>query len=168
MFSACKQTSFTSLWCISEESHHLVLVHFFHTSLIYARIHLLLSSFPFSPFLWQLLPSFRLSSLRCRITIMASCDDDAPSSSMEMQHATAHIIRAECIRSHLGAYTAVRSLCVKLFCGKQEQRESDGELYAMYSTVEVFLQLACKEEWGLTRHENREWKWPLVIVFLQT
>lgn len=66
-----------------------------HTSTSSSR----LSPFPAS--LWQLLPSFRLSSLRCRITIMVSCDDDVLSSGMEMQHATAHIIRAECIRCHL-------------------------------------------------------------------
>lgn len=41
---------------------------------------------------------------------------------MEMQHATAHIIRAECIRCHLCEHTAVWSLCVKLFSGKQEER----------------------------------------------
>lgn len=71
---------------------------------------------------------------------MASCDDDVLSSSMEMQHATAHIIRAECIRCHLCENTAVRSLCVKLFCGKQ----SDGKLYFMHSTVKVFCSLSAK------------------------
>lgn len=48
-----------------------------------------------------LLCSFRLSSLRCWITIMAPCDDDVLSSSMEMQHITVHIMRAECITCHL-------------------------------------------------------------------
>lgn len=86
----------------------------------------------------SLLCSFRLSSLRCCITIMASCDDDVLSSGMEMQHAMAHIIKAECIRCHLCGNTAARSLCVKLFCGKQKERESDGELYFMRSAVKVF------------------------------
>lgn len=86
----------------------------------------------------SLLCSFRLSSLRCCITIMASCDDDVLSSGMEMQHATAHIIKAECIRYHLCGNTAALSLCVKLFCGKQKERESDGELYFMRSAVKVF------------------------------
>lgn len=75
---------------------------------------------------------------------MASCDDDVLSSSMEMQHATAHIMRAECIRCHLCENVAVRSLCVKLLCGKQKERESDGKLYFMHSTVEVFCSLRAK------------------------
>lgn len=78
--------------------------------------------FPIPPSLRQLLPSFRLSSLRCHISIMASCDDDVLSSSTKMQHARAHIIRAECIRCYLCECTTARSLCVKLFCGKQEKR----------------------------------------------
>ena len=32
---------------------------------------------------------------------MAPCDDDVLSSSMEMQHTTVHIIRAECITFRL-------------------------------------------------------------------
>lgn len=96
----------------------------------------------------SLLCSFRLSSLRCCITIMASCDDDVLSSGMEMQHATVHIIKAECIRCHLCGNMAARSLCVKLFCGKQKERESDGELYFMQSAVKVFY---C---WRVTNSED--------------
>lgn len=72
---------------------------------------------------------------------MASCDDDVLSSSMEMQHATAHIIRAECIRCHLCEYTAAQSLRVKLFCGKQEERRGTegGRMMVNYIPFTVLL-----------------------------
>jgi len=59
---------------------------------------------------------------------MASCDGDVVGSRMEMQHAMVHIIRVECIRCHLYECTTVRPLCVKLFCGKQEEmKATEGE-----------------------------------------
>lgn len=78
-----------------------------------------LSSFPTR--LWQVAPSLHFSSLRWCITIMASCDYDVLSSGMEMQHATAHIITAECIRCHLCEAKAVWSLRVQLLSGKMRQ-----------------------------------------------
>lgn len=70
---------------------------------------------------------------------MASCDGDVLSRGMEMQHAMAHIIRVECIRCHLCEFTAVRSLCVKLFCGKQEEMRGTegGGMMVNYSIVHL-------------------------------
>lgn len=81
---------------------------------------------------------------------MASCDDNVLNSSMEMQHATAHIIRAERITCHLYENTAILSLCVKLFCEKQKEGERDGKLYFMHTTVKVFCSLRAKNSEGLT------------------
>lgn len=123
-----------------------------YPSPIRALTHLSLSCLSFPSI--SLLCSFRLSSLRCCITIMASCDDDVLSSGMEMQHATAHIIKAECIRCHLCGNTAARSLCVKLFCGKQKERESDGELCSMRSAVKVSYCWHCVEQTVKISDEN--------------
>ena len=102
-----------------------------------------------------------LCSLRCCITIMASCDGDVLGSSMEMQHATVHIIRAECIRCHLYECMTVRSLCVKLFCEKWGDQRDRGRVTGSYCTFHLQHSLGnvmrlFKVELGLTERWKKQ------------
>lgn len=69
---------------------------------------------------------------------MASCDGDVLGSGMEMQHAMAHIIRAEYIRCYLCECTTVQSLCVKLKQGETRGRgmKIDGKLLHIPFTIQ--------------------------------